>query len=138
MCRGRILALDYGSKNVGLASSDESGVVVCPLPSIPNTSRQDVLRRLRMAIQEHHIDAIVVGLPLNMDGSCGEAVRRIHHFMGQLRRELRLPVWEVDERLSTVEAMEMWRSMNARQQRRYRTVDSLAAAFILERFLKES
>lgn len=112
--------------------------MVCPLPSIPNTSRQDVLRRLRMAIQEHHIDAIVVGLPLNMDGSCGEAVRRIHHFMGQLRRELRLPVWEVDERLSTVEAMEMWRSMNARQQRRYRTVDSLAAAFILERFLKES
>jgi putative Holliday junction resolvase len=136
--RGRILALDYGSKNVGLASSDESGLVVRPLPSLPNKSRRDLLRRLKMAIQEHHIDSLVVGLPLNMDGSRGEAVERIHHLMGQLRRELHVPLCEVDERLSTVEAMEMWRSMSARQQRRYRTVDSLAAAFILERFLKES
>lgn len=138
MCRGRILALDYGSKNVGLASSDESGVAVRPLPSIPNKNRRDLLRRLKKAIQEHHIGSLVIGLPLNMDGSRGEAVERIDHFIGQLRRELHLPLSEVDERLSTVEAMEMWRSMSARQRRRYRTVDSLAAAFILERFLKES
>jgi putative Holliday junction resolvase len=136
--RGKILALDYGTKNVGLASSDETGAVVCPLPSIPNTGRRDLLRRLKAAIQEHHIDSLVVGLPLNMDGSCGEAVERIHRFMGQLHRELHLPLCEVDERLSTVEAMEMWRSMSPRKQRKYRTVDSLAAALILERFLKES
>lgn len=65
-------------------------------------------------------------------------MERIHRFMGQLHRELHLPLCEVDERLSTVEAMEMWRSMSPRKQRKYRTVDSLAAALILERFLKES
>ena len=138
MRRGRILALDYGSKNIGLATSDELGVVVRPLPSIPNVNRRDFLRRLRAAVKEHGIESLVVGLPLNMDGSSGESVERVRHFIEKLRQELDLPLREFDERLSTVEATEMWNEMTARQRRRYRTVDSLAAAFILERFLRES
>ena len=136
--RGRILALDYGSKNVGLATSDELGIVVRPLPSIPNQNRRALLHRLKASVKEHAIESLVVGLPLNMNGTAGESARRVRHFMGHLRQELSLPVWEVDERLSTVEAAEMWRDMTARQQRKYRTVDSLAAAFILERFLREA
>ena len=135
---GRILALDYGSKNVGLASNDELGVVVRPLPSIPNRSRRDLLNRLRTVVRENAIDSLLIGLPLNMDGTSGEAVERVRHFAAFLAQELGLPLREFDERLSTVEAMEMWRCMSARRQRRYRTVDSLAAAFILERFLKET
>ena len=138
MPRGRILALDYGSKNIGLATSDELGVAVRPLPSIPNRSRLDLLRRLRATVKELAIEALVVGLPLHMNGSSGEAVDRARRFMEHLRRELGLPLWEVDERLSTIEAAEVWRAMSARQQRRYRTLDSLAAALILERFLEES
>jgi len=135
---GRVLALDFGSKNIGLAASDELGVVVCPLPSIPNSSRRDLLRRLRETIQENAIDALVIGLPLNMDGSSGASVQTIRRIVDWLRKELRLPLFEVDERLSTVEAIEVWKTMNSRRQRRYRTVDSLAAAIILERFLEES
>lgn len=136
--RGRILSLDYGTKNVGLATCDELGVVVRPLPSVPNLNRRDLLRRLKTALKEHAIESLVVGLPLNMDGSSGEPMRRIQRFMEQLRQKLGLPLWGVDERLSTVEATEMWKALSIRQQRKYRTVDSLAAALILERFLRES
>ena len=135
---GRVLALDFGSKHVGLAASDELGVAVRPLPSILNSNRRDLLRRLRAAIQEHSIDALVIGLPLNMDGSAGPAVQAVRRLTEFLRAHLPLPLWEVDERLSTVEAIEVWRTMNSRQRRKYRTVDSLAAAFILERFLEDS
>ncbi len=135
---GRALALDFGSKNIGLAASDELGVVVRPLPSIPNSSPRDLLRRLRATIQENAVDALVIGLPLNMDGSSGASVQAVRRMIDLLRKELRLPLFEVDERLSTVEAIEVWKTMNSRRQRRYRTVDSLAAAIILERFLEES
>jgi len=138
MRKGRVLSVDYGLKNVGLACCDELGVTVHPLASIPNRGHRDLLSRLRSAVREHHVSHIVVGMPLNMDGSAGEAARRVERFIQLVRTELGMPSTAVDERLSTVEASEMWREMSPRQQRRYRTVDSLAAAFILERFLTES
>ncbi len=138
MQKGRILALDYGSKRVGIACCDELGVAVRPLPPIPNKSRRDLLFRLRSLLQDNDFHKIVVGLPLNMDGSAGEAARRVQHFMDRLRTEFALPLVGVDERLSTVEAQEMWNQMSPRQQRKYRTVDSLAAALILNRYLEGS
>ncbi len=137
MRRGRILALDFGTKNVGLATSDELGIAVRPLPSMPNRNRRDLLHRLKTAVEELAIESLVIGIPLNMDGSTGAAVERVQRFMQLLQKNLGLPLSEVDERLSTVEAAEIWRGMNARQQKKYRTLDSLAAAIILERFLRE-
>jgi len=138
MERGRILALDYGTKNVGLACCDTMGVTVQPLPSLPNRGRRDLVERLREAIREQNVERLLVGIPLNMDGSSGEAVRRVDRFIATLRTELGLPLEGFDERLSTTEALEIWREMKPRQQKRYRTVDSLAAALILERYLEES
>ena len=138
MKRGKILALDYGTKNVGLACCDELAVTVRPLPSLPNQSRRNLFTRLRAAIQENAIEELVVGIPLNLNGTPGQAVRLVEKFIKDLRAESGLPIHSVDERLSTVEALETWNAMSARQQRRYRTVDSLAAAFILERFLEET
>jgi putative holliday junction resolvase len=135
---GRILAVDYGQKNIGLACSDELGLTVQPLPSIPNCGKRDFLNKLRLTVQTLGVQAIVVGIPLNMDGTRGEAISRIEPVIRFLKSELRLPLIEVDERLSTIEAMELWREMSPRQQKRYRTIDSLAAAFILERHLKEN
>ena len=71
-----------------------------------------------------------------MDGSRGPAAERVEAFIRLLANELALPLDTVDERLSTIEAIVLWRAMNRRQQRRYRTVDSLAAALILERHLE--
>jgi putative Holliday junction resolvase len=134
---GRILALDYGEKNIGLAYSDELGLTVQPLPSIPNRGQKDLLKKLRAIAIEMSIENLVVGVPLNMDGSRGNSTARMEPVMSALKRVLRIPLFEADERLSTVEAMEFWQKMSPKQQKKYRTVDSLAAALILERYLKE-
>jgi len=138
MQKGRILALDYGTKHVGIACCDELGVGARPLPPIPFKSHRDLMLRLRSLLQQNEVHEIVVGIPLNMDGTSGEAVHRVQRFMDRLREEFGLPLIGVDERLSTVEAMELWNHMSTRQQRKYRTVDSLAAALILNRYLEGS
>jgi len=134
---GRTLAVDYGTKSVGLAYSDELAVTIQPLPSVPNRGRRNLIARLKAAVLENNIDQLVVGVPWNMDGSSGEGVRSAERLMESLRLELGLPVQGADERLSSVEATELWNQMSARQKKRYRTVDSLAAALILTRFLGE-
>jgi putative holliday junction resolvase len=135
--RGRILAVDYGKKNIGLAYCDELGLTVQPLPSIPNGGPKDFLKKLRTTIRMMDIQELVLGMPVNMDGSHGDAVLHMEQIMATLKAELKIPLSGVDERLSTVEAMEFWQSMNRKKQKRYRTLDSLAAALILERYLKE-
>jgi putative holliday junction resolvase len=133
----RILAIDYGTKNIGLACSDELRITVQPLPSIPNSGRRDLIKKLKGMIQTMAIQEAVLGLPVNMDGSRGKAFIRMEELMEVLQNGLRIPIAGVDERLSTVEALEFWQSMSPRRQKKYRTIDSLAAALILERYLKE-
>ena len=137
MRRGRILAVDYGTKNVGLACSDELAVTVRPLHSVPHLGSKRLLARIKSTILENQIDQLVIGVPWNMDGTAGEGVKRINGFMELLRQELSIPVEGVDERLSSVEAFDLWNGMTARQRRRYRTIDSLAAVIILQRFIDE-
>lgn len=136
--QGRILAIDYGKINIGLAYSDELGLTVQPLLSLKNLGKKDFLKRIRETVQTMEIRKLVVGVPFNMDGSRGEAVLKMEGIMESLRVTLKLPLAGIDERLSTVEALEIWRDMPPRRQKRYRTVDSLAAALILERYLRES
>ena len=83
------------------------------------------------------IKELIMGIPLNMDGSRNDSVLRVERLMHTLENSLFIPLTGVDERLSTVEATEYWKRMNLRQQKKYRTIDSLAAALILERYLKE-
>jgi putative holliday junction resolvase len=134
----RILAVDYGEKNIGLACCDELGLIVRPLPSIPNKGRKELLRTLREIIRSMDIQELVLGLPFNMDGTRGDSIVRMERLMGTLKNALHIPLAGIDERLSTVEALEFWRGMSPKKQKKYRTVDSLAAAFILVRYLKEN
>ncbi len=133
----RVLAIDYGTKNIGLACSDELGLTVQPLPSIPNSGRKDLVRRLRTIIESLDAQELVLGMPVNMDGTQGDSFLRMEQLMRVLRNSLKLHITGVDERLSTLEALEFWKGMSPRRQKKYRTVDSLAAALILERYLKE-
>lgn len=135
---GRVLAVDYGEKNIGLAYSDELGLTVQPMPSIPNSGKTSFFKKLRTTIISLGIQKIVLGIPFKMDGTRGDAAIRMERLLEEMRAALKIPVSGIDESLSTVEAMEFWQSMNKKQQKRYRTIDSLAAAFILERYLKES
>lgn len=137
-CRGRILALDYGERNIGLAYSDEMGLTVQPLPSIANSIPWSFVKKLQNVIRSLNIQEIVLGIPLNMDGTLGDAAHRMEQIIVELRSRINLPLTGVDERLSTVEALEIWKFMSQKQQKKYRTVDSLAAALILERYLREN
>ncbi|MFH1572973.1 MAG: Holliday junction resolvase RuvX [Acidobacteriota bacterium] len=137
MERGRILAIDYGAKNIGLACTDETGIIVRPLSSLANRSRRELMEELAALIGRYHVASLVVGMPWNMDGTSGEAARKVAEFMRLLEETFGLPLKSQDERLSTLEANELWKEMRPRQKRRYRTVDSLAAALILKRHLEE-
>jgi len=136
--KGRILAVDYGEKNIGLAYCDELGLTVQPMPSLPNLGTANLLKKLRSVASTLGIQEIVWGIPFKMDGTRGDAALRMEKLMEPLKTALKIPISGVDERLSTVEAMEIWQGMNKKQQKKYRTVDSLAAAFILERHLEET
>jgi putative holliday junction resolvase len=136
--RGRTLAIDYGEKNIGLACSDELGMTVLPLPSLRNLGRKDFLSRMRTTIREMDVRHLVLGMPLNMNGSRGEAAERMEQLMKALQSSLKLPMTGIDERLSTLEAAEIWNTLSSRKKKKYRTVDSLAAALILERYLRET
>jgi putative holliday junction resolvase len=133
----RVLSVDYGQKNIGLAYSDELGFTVQPLPSIPNSGNKDFVKKLRELVPRMYIGKIVLGIPLNMNGTRGEAVLRMEQLLEALKRTLDIPIIGFDERLSTVEALELWKELSPRRQKKYRTVDSLAAALILERYLRE-
>jgi putative holliday junction resolvase len=135
--RGRILAIDYGKKNIGLAYCDELGLTVQPLPSLHNIGKKDFCKKILQIVQTMEIHALVIGIPFNMDGSRGDAALQIEPIMESLKAAIKLPISGVDERLSTLEAMEFWREMKQKQQKKYRTIDSLAAALILERYLRE-
>jgi len=135
---GRVLAVDYGKKNIGIAHSDEFRLTVQPLASLPNIGKKDFLRRAGEFAKTLEIREVIIGIPLRMDGSRGDAALAMEKIRRSLEGTLKLPVTEIDERLSTVEALEIWREMTPRQQRKYRTVDSLAAALILERFIANS
>ena len=136
--RGRILAVDYGEKNIGLAYCDELGLTVQPMPSMPNLGTANLMKKLRAVAGTLAIQEIVLGIPYKMDGTRGDAAQRMEKLLEALKAALKIPISGVDESLSTVEAMEVWQGMNRKQQKKYRTVDSLAAAFILERHLKET
>ena len=134
----RILAIDYGTKNIGLACSDELGMTVQPLPSIPNSGKRNLIPKLRTMIQAMGIQELVLGMPLNMDGTHGDAYIQMEQRMEALTNALKIRAHGMDERLSTVEALEIWAGIGPRRKKKYRTVDSLAAALILERYLKEN
>lgn len=136
--KGRVLSVDYGKKNIGLAHSDEFRLTVQPLPSLRNIGKKDFLRRVDDLVKTLEIREVVVGMPFSMDGSRGTAAVAVEKIIRSLEGTLKLAVSEMDERLTTVDALEIWREMTPRQQRRYRTVDSLAAALILERFIEDT
>ncbi len=131
----RYLGLDYGTKRVGLALSDPSGMLATPLPHLAAHPFKSLLESLRTLIREKEISLIVVGIPRNMDGSYGPSAEAAEGFALRLRESLLVPVRTIDERLSTVQAEKLLREAgkNARQQRQH--IDSASAQIILQSYL---
>jgi putative Holliday junction resolvase len=131
-----VLALDIGERNIGVAVSDPMGILSTPLGTIVRTSLKHDLDRLREIIVEREATALVVGYPRNMNGTVGPEAQRIDRLIQSLR-QLGLPIYRVDERLSSREAeqrmVEAGLSIPERNLRR----DEFAAAVILQRYFDE-
>jgi putative Holliday junction resolvase len=129
---GRILALDYGRKKIGIAVSDELGMIARPLTTMERTNRRKDMGRLREMARKQGAVRIVVGHPLEMDGGAGEMARETERFAELVRKELKLEVELVDERLTSWAAEEM---MAETGRRRRGAMDDVAAAVLLRDYL---
>lgn len=141
---GRVLAIDYGRKRIGLAISDELGLTARPLTILGHTNRRNDLRRIRLLAREQQVRFVVVGLPLRLDGRTGEMALEVKRFAARLGKELGLPVDFGDERLTSREADEISTSKRAikigsrassRTAGRKSARDDVAAAIILRDYL---
>jgi putative Holliday junction resolvase len=132
---GRVLALDYGRRRIGMALSDELRVTARPLGILERSNRRNDLHRLREIARQHAVTLIAVGHPVGLGGEAGEMAAETERFASRLGRESGIPVELADERLTSWEAREILR---ARGQRNRGRDDDLAAAVILRDFLSRS
>jgi len=131
------MAIDYGERSVGVAISDELQLTVRPLTTIRREKEKfaHVIRRIGELVAENGIATLVVGLPLNMDGTRGAAVERVESFISELRRSVLIPIVTVDERLTSHEADRMLRDMGVGPRERRARSDEYAAMIILQDYI---
>jgi len=131
----RYLAIDYGDKRTGLAICDHAETIASPLAVIQG--QKDLLKRIADVVETENVEAIVMGLPLNMDDSQGPQVKLVFKFADQLKERLHIPVHFQDERLSTFSAEEKLAAADFTRGKKRKRLDAIAAAEILEAFLEQ-
>src|SRR3974377_761408 len=131
----RVLAIDYGSKRMGIAVSDELKLIAQPLEYIPAEPFADFLGRLKDLLREKEVELILVGLPRNMDGSYGPAALKVQAFIAALKAAGTVPIKTWDERLTSVQANRYLIQGNVRREKRKEKVDKMAAAILLQSYL---
>ncbi len=131
----KILGIDYGSKRMGLAISDELGITARPLAVLERKGLERDLGALENVIRENRVDQIVLGLPLRLDGTRGIQCEKVERFAAALKERLSVPVILWDEALSTWEADELMISAGIKSRKRRKMVDKIAAGIILQSYL---
>ncbi len=127
----KILGVDYGNKRMGLAISDEIGLLAHPLTTIADRN----LNMLLDVIRENQIEAVVVGKPLNMNGTYSGKTREVLNFINEIKKIVNIPVHEWDERLSTKEAERLLIGFDLSRKKRKGTLDKSSARIILQGYL---
>ncbi len=130
--RQRLLGLDVGSKTIGLALSNGALSVATPLSTIRRTKLAPDTQALLDIIEENAVGALIVGLPVNMDGSEGPRCQSVRQFVANIEEPVGLPIALWDERLSTAAVTRQLIDADVSRKRRSRVVDKLAAAYILQ------
>ncbi len=137
----RILGLDYGSKTVGVAISDPTGLIAQPLKTILR-ERESMLRRTLTEIaglaEEYQAEKIILGLPFNMDDTEGERAARTREFARKLALRVNIPVLFMDERLTTVAAAEILDESGIPRSEQKKVIDQVAAQLILQTYLDDA
>jgi len=130
----RYLAIDYGTKRTGLAICDAAETVASPLRVLHG--QKGLLRKIADIVKTEGIGAVVLGLPLNMDNSCGSQAMLVMKFAEQMKEQLDIPVFFQDERLSSFSAEEKLAAVDLKKDKKQKYLDAVAAAEILEAFLE--
>jgi putative Holliday junction resolvase len=131
----RLLALDHGTRRIGVAVSDELKMIAHPLEYILAEPFAAFLVRLKEILREKEVELIVVGMPRNMDGSYGPAALKVKEFVAALNGAITIPIKTLDERLTTVQAQKFLIQGNMRRDKRKEKVDQSAAAVLLQSYL---
>lgn len=131
----KILAVDYGDARTGLAVCDPGEMLASPLGTVSHWDPERVAEEAAKAARETGAERIVVGHPLNMDGSAGERARVCRDFAALLREKSGLPVVLWDERQTTVTAARYLNTTDTRGKKRKQVIDAVAATIILESYL---
>jgi len=131
----KILGIDYGEKRIGLAVSDSSNILARGLKVLRRNGTRGWVKELKLIIGENKIEKIVVGLPVNMNGSLGEKGREVLAFVEVLKKGIKLPVVTWDERLTTVSAEKLLRQTKLSREKRKDILDKLSASIILQSYL---
>lgn len=132
---GRLLALDLGTKRIGVAVSDELRITTRPLPMITRRSWKELLRQVAGLVQSFEAKGLVIGLPLRLDGGEGTAAERVRAVAEKFRHSLTVPIYLQDERLTTFAANSDLKAAGRNESESKRAVDSEAAAIILRDFI---
>lgn len=131
----RVLAIDLGTKNIGSAISDALGMTVRPVETIRRSNTASVIERVKFLVEDLEAEAVVVGLPLRMDGSVGDAAAATMKFIEKLREQLDVGVFTQDERLTSYEAEQMMIERGFSKRKRRARSDEFAAMIILQDYL---
>ena len=128
----RLIGLDLGSKRIGVSICNEKQLIATPLKTINKNSLKDLIDELRFIIEENDIKGIIVGNPLNMDGSSGRSAQSVKDTTENIEKNLNIPICLWDERLSTVGAFNLSSQLDINVSKREKKIDENAAAFILQ------
>jgi len=131
----RYLAIDYGTKRTGLAICDSGETIASPLTVIQG--QKELLKKIAEVVETENVEAVVLGLPLNMTGTESAQTRLVFKFAEQLKDYLHIPVHFQDERLSSFSAEEKLTSAKFTRGKKRKRLDAVAAAEILEAFLEQ-
>jgi putative Holliday junction resolvase len=131
----RILALDHGTKRIGVAVSDELKLIAQPLEFIRAEPFADFLARLKDILREKEVELILMGMPRNMDGSYGPAALKVQEFVAVLKNSVTTPIQTWDERLTSALANRFLIQGGVRRDQRKKKVDKTAAAILLQSYL---
>ena len=128
----RLIGLDLGSKRIGVSICDEKQLIATPLKTISRNTLNELISELKAIIDENNIKGIVIGNPLNMDGSSGRSAQSVKDTSQKIQENINIPICLWDERLSTVGAFNLSSQLDINVSKREKKIDENAAAFILQ------
>ena len=128
----RLIGLDLGSKRIGVSICDEKQLIATPFKTINRSTAKELIDELKSIIEENNIKGIVIGNPLNMDGSSGSSAQSVMDTSVNIEKSINLPICLWDERLSTVGAFNLSSQLDVNVTKREKKIDENAAAFILQ------